>query len=113
MKNFLSIYEEFFNEGKSKFHLVLYLINAGNERTFTGTELDLIDDIRNKYNLPIFFVITHSRTDEASQEFKESVKISLILPSKLCIGLFFDAKSSNLIICVMSTIFFHYYNIKN
>ena len=78
MKNFLSIYEEFFNEGKSKFHLVLYLINAGNERTFTGTELDLIDDIRNKYNLPIFFVITHSRTDEASQEFKESVKISLI-----------------------------------
>ena len=78
MKNFLSIYEEFFNEGKSKFHLVLYLINAGNERTFMGTELDLIDDIRNKYNLPIFFVITHSRTDEASQEFKESVKISLI-----------------------------------
>ena len=78
MKNFLSIYEEFFNEGKSKFHLVLYLINAGNERTFMETELDLIDDIRNKYNLPIFFVITHSRTDEASQEFKESVKISLI-----------------------------------
>ena len=41
------------------------------------------------------------------------VEINLILPSKLCIGLFFDAKSSNLIICVMSTIYFHYFNIKN
>ena len=43
----------------------------------------------------------------------KTVEISLILPSKLCIGLFFDARSSNLIICVMSTIFFHYFNIKN
>ena len=78
MKNFLSIYNEFFNEGKSKFHLVLYLINAGSERTFTKTELDLIYDIRNKYNIPILFVCTHSRNDEDSEEFKEAVKISLI-----------------------------------
>jgi len=78
MKTFLSNYNEFFNEGKSKFHLVLYLLNAGSERTFVRSELELIDDIRNKYKLPIFFVCTHSCTEEDSQEFKEEVKISLI-----------------------------------
>ena len=78
MENFLSTYDEFFNEGKNKFHLVLYLLNAGSERTFSKAELNLINDIRNKYNLPIFFVCTHCRTGEDSEEFKEEVKISLI-----------------------------------
>jgi len=78
MKNFLNICQEFFNEGKSKFHLILYLINAGSERTFIREELNLVDYIRNKLNLPIFFVCTHSRTEELSLEFKEEVKISLI-----------------------------------
>lgn len=78
MKNFLNICQEFFNEGKSKFHLILYLINAGSERTFIREELNLVDYIRNKLNLPIFFVCTHSRTEELSLEFKEAVKISLI-----------------------------------
>ena len=78
MGNFLINCKDFFNEGKSKFHLVLYLINAGSERTFMETELNLIDYIRNNLNLPIFFVCTHSRTEEDSQEFKEEVKISLI-----------------------------------
>jgi len=78
MKKFLINCKDFFNEGKSKFHLVLYLINAGSERTFMETELNLIDYIRNNLNLPIFFVCTHSRTEEDSQEFKEEVKISLI-----------------------------------
>ena len=41
------------------------------------------------------------------------VEINLILPSKLCIGLFLEAKSSNRIICVMSAISIHYFNIKN
>lgn len=78
MKNFLNICQEFFNEGKSKFHLILYLINTGSERTFIREELNLVDYIRNKLNLPIFFVCTHSRTEELSLEFKEAVKISLI-----------------------------------
>ena len=41
------------------------------------------------------------------------VEINFIRPSRLWMGLFFDAKSSNLIICVMSTMVIHYYNIKN
>ena len=41
------------------------------------------------------------------------VEINLILPSRLWIGLSCDAKSSNLIICVISTMVIHYYNIKN
>ena len=41
------------------------------------------------------------------------VEISFILPSRLWIGLSFDAKSSNLIICVISTITIHQFNIKN
>ena len=41
------------------------------------------------------------------------VEINLIRPSRLWMGLSFDAKSSNLIICVMSAMVIHYYNIKN
>ena len=78
MEKFLHSCSEFFNEGKSKYHLILYLINAGNERTPTKKELDLIYYISNDLNLPIFFICTHSKTEEASQEFKEEVKISLI-----------------------------------
>ena len=77
MNNFINNTKIFFNKGKNKFHLVLYLINAGNERTFMKKELDLINDIRNKLDLPIIFVCTHSKTEEDSQEFKEEVKISL------------------------------------
>ena len=53
-------------------------MNVGNERTLTKNELDLIYYIRNDLNLPIFYICTHSKTEEASQEFKEAVKISLI-----------------------------------
>ena len=41
----------------------------------------------------------------------KTVEINLILPSKLCMGLSFDAKSSKRIICVISTIVI-YYNIE-
>ena len=78
MEKFLHSCNEFFNEGKGKYHLIFYLINAGNERTLTKKELDLIYYIRNDLNLPIFYICTHSKTEEASQEFKEAVKISLI-----------------------------------
>lgn len=78
MEKFLSTFSIFFKEGKSKFHLVLYLINTSNERTFMGTELDLIDYINKNLNIPIFFVCTHSKTEKASLEFKEAVEINLI-----------------------------------
>ena len=78
MKEFLSILNTFFKEGKSKFHLVLYLINTSNERTFMGIEFDLIDYINKNLKIPIFFVCTHSRKEEYSLEFKEEVKINLI-----------------------------------
>ena len=41
------------------------------------------------------------------------VEISLMRPSRLWMGLSFDANSSNRIICVMSAMAIHYYNIKN
>ena len=78
MEKFLHSCNEFFNEGKGKYHLIFYLMNAGNERTLTKKELDLVYYIRNDLNLPIFYICTHSKTEEASQEFKEAVKISLI-----------------------------------
>ena len=40
----------------------------------------------------------------ANNNYKHIVEINFTLPSKLCIGLSFDAKSSNLIICVISAI---------
>ena len=78
MERFLSIYNTFFKKGRNKYHLVLYLINTSNERSFLGIELYLIDYINKNLNIPIFFVCTHSRTEESSIEFKEEVKISLI-----------------------------------
>ena len=75
MEKFLHSCNEFFNEGKGKYHLIFYLMNAGNERTLTKKELDLIYYIRNDLNLPIFYICTHSKTEEASQEFKEAVGV--------------------------------------
>jgi len=75
---FLDNFNSFFKEGRNKFHLVLYLINTSNERTFTGIELELIDKINNSLELPIFFVCTKSRTEEMSMNFIEEVKINLI-----------------------------------
>ena len=78
MKDFLSNFSFFFKEGKLKFHLVLYLINASNERTFMSLEYGLINNILNSLNIPIFFVCTRAKTEEASLNFKEEVKINLI-----------------------------------
>ena len=78
LENFLKDYNNFFIAGKNKLHLVLYLINASNERTFMKAELEIIDYIFNIMKLPIFFVCTRSRTEEASLNFREEVKISLM-----------------------------------
>ena len=78
MNLFLDNFNSYFKEGRNKFHLVLYLINASNERTFTGIELNIIDKISNCWKLPIFFVCTRSRTEQMSMNFLEEVKINLI-----------------------------------
>jgi predicted GTPase len=78
MEEFLNNFSIFFKEGKFKFHLVLYLINASNERIFMRVEFQLIDTILKSLKIPIFFVCTRSRTEEASFNFKEEVKINLI-----------------------------------
>lgn len=88
MKKFLCNYNTFFDIGRNKFHLILYLINTMNERTFTGLETDLIKYIYTNLKIPIFFICTRARTEEISQNFKEEVKINLIqrfgLSTKLC-----------------------------
>ena len=87
-KKFLYNYNTFFDIGRNKFHLILYLINTMNERTFTGLELDLIKYIYTNLKIAIFFICTRARTEEISQNFKEELKINLIqrfgLSTKLC-----------------------------
>ena len=87
-KKFLYNYNTFFDIGRNKFHLILYLINTMNERTFTGLELDLIKYIYTNLKIAIFFIYTRARTEEISQNFKEELKINLIqrfgLSTKLC-----------------------------
>ena len=78
MEDFINNFSFFFKEGKIKFHLVLYLINASNERTFMSLEYQLINTILKSLNIPIFFVCTRTRTEEVSINFKEEVKINLM-----------------------------------
>ena len=78
MEKFLGNYNKFFDIGRNKFHLILYLINAMNERTFMGLEIELIKYIYTNLKIPIFFVCTRARSEEISQNFKEEVKINLI-----------------------------------
>ena len=77
MKNFLNDYNNYFKDGKNKIHLVLYVINASNERTFIGEEVDLINYI-NKMKIPIFFVCTKSKNEEYAKNFKEVAKLNLL-----------------------------------
>lgn len=77
MINFLSDSQKIFKEGKNKFHLVLYLINASNERSFIGEEILLINYIKDKMKLPIFFVCTKSRNEKYAEDFEEVLKLNL------------------------------------
>lgn len=78
MENFLYDYNKFFKIGRNKFHLILYLINASNPRTFIGSEMRLINIIYTNLKIPIFFVCTRARTEQFSRNFSEEVKINLI-----------------------------------
>ena len=76
MIEFLRQSKKFFGDGKFKFHLILYVINASNERFFIGEENLLITEII-KINIPIFFVCTRSRNEDHALDFKEILKINL------------------------------------
>ena len=77
MINFLSMSDEIFKEGKNKFHLVLYIINGSNERTFIGEEVKLIEFIQTRLKLPIFFVCTRCKNEEYGKDFEEVIKLNL------------------------------------
>lgn len=77
MKNFLYNTNYIFKEGKSNFHLILFVINASNERSFIGEEIDLINYIKETMNIPIFFVCTMSKSEEYAKDFEEVLKLNL------------------------------------
>ena len=77
MKLFLNDYYNYFKDGKNKIHLVLYVINASNERTFIDEEVNLINDI-NKMKIPIFFVCTRAKNKEYAKNFKEVTKLNFL-----------------------------------
>ena len=77
MKNFLFNTNYVFDEGKNKYHLVLYVINASNERSFIGEEVDLINYIINEMKLPLFFVCTKSKNEDCAKDFEEVIKLNL------------------------------------
>ena len=77
MKNFLYNVNYIFEEGKSKFHLILFVINASNERSFIGEEIDLINFIMKEMKIPIFFVCTKSKNEEYARDFEEVLKLNL------------------------------------
>ena len=77
MINFLNNSKYVFRNGKNKFHLVLYLINSSNERTFIGEEVDLIKFIQKEIKVPIFFVCTKSKNEEYAKDFEEVIKLNL------------------------------------
>ena len=77
MITFLKESNQLFKQGKNKFHLVLYLINGSNERTFIGNEVSLIDFIQKEMKIPIFFVCTKSKNEEYAKDFEEVIKLNL------------------------------------
>ena len=77
MKKFLNDYNNYFKDGKNKIHLILYVINASNERTFIGEEVDLINYI-NSMKIPIFFVCTKSNNEQYGKNFREVTKLNIM-----------------------------------
>jgi hypothetical protein len=77
MIKFLEMSQNIFKDGKNKFHLILYLINGSNERTFSGEEVSLIKFIQTNIKVPIFFVCTKSKHEEYAKDFKEIIKLNL------------------------------------
>ena len=77
MIKFLNDYNDIFSGGKNQFHLVLYLINSSNARTFMGEEIKLIDFIEKKMRIPIFFVCTRSKNKDNAKNFEEVVRVNL------------------------------------
>ena len=78
MKIFLKKTKAFFGDGKNMFHLILYVINASNERCFIGEEIELINHIYENINIPLFFVCTRAKNEDYASDYKEMIKINLL-----------------------------------
>ena len=77
MIKFLKNSINYFGKGKNKFHLILYIINGSNERTFIGEEVKLINFIQKNMKIPIFFVCTKCKNENYAKDIEEVVKINL------------------------------------
>ena len=64
------------NEEKNKIHCVLYCMNTSAERTFIPGEISFLKWLLDQ-GLDIFFVATHARTKENSNDYIEATKNSL------------------------------------
>lgn len=78
MKIFLGQAKIFFGDGKNMFHLILYVINASNERCFIGEEIELINHIYENINIPLFFVCTRAKNEDYASDYKEIIRINLL-----------------------------------
>jgi hypothetical protein len=78
MISFLEQTKAFFDNGKNKFHLILYIINSSNERCFIGEEIKLIKHIYKNIKIPLFFVCTRAKNEDYALDFKEVIKINLL-----------------------------------
>ena len=77
MIKFLKNSINYFGKGKNKFHLILYIINGSNERTFIGEEVKLINFIQKNMKIPIFFVCTKCKNENYAKDIEEVIKINL------------------------------------
>ena len=77
MIKFLRDSNDYFGKGKNKFHLILYIINGSNERTFIGEEVKLIDFIQKYIKIPLYFVCTKCKNKDFAKDFEEVIKMNL------------------------------------
>lgn len=76
MIDYFKTYKFLYGEGKNQFHLVLYLINASDGRSFSNGEIELIKNLK-QLNLPIFFVCTRTKKKEYAKNNEEIIKVTL------------------------------------
>ena len=77
MIGFLDQSNIFFGDGKNKIHLILYIINSCNERSFIGEEKKLIKHIYKNTKIPIFFILTRAENIKNVDDRKAVLTINL------------------------------------
>ena len=67
---------ESLNEEKNKIHCIFYILNAKGERTFMPEEYDFLSYLLNQ-GLDIYFIVTHSGTEESAKDYIGATKVNL------------------------------------